>query len=144
MLWLQRSKAPLPLNNHVHHNAPSVSTSINGSLQIPLCVRKVVVYQVVIQTLQSSSHHLSLVFVRSLVEDEGDGRVPGGREHGVLQPPLVRAVLPERQVTGAVCVLRGRAHLAPVYTALAAEPEEIIISSDYLQSSVTNQCMSPK
>lgn len=82
--------------------------------------------------------------MRALVEDEGDGRVPGGREHGVLQPPLVRAVLPERQVTGAVRVLRGRADLASVYTALAAEPEEIIISSDYRQSSVTNQWITPK
>ena len=87
--------------------------------------------------INSRSHYTSLVLVRALVEDEGDSGAPGGGEHGVPQSPLVRAVLPEGQVTGAVRVLGGRAHLSPVDTALAAKPEEMIILIQ--QSSVINQ-----
>lgn len=47
-------------------------------------------------------HDSLLVVVRALVEDEGDGGVPGAFQDRVHQAPLVVAVVPLGQVTGAV------------------------------------------
>lgn len=68
-------------------------------------------------------HDSLLVVVRALVEDEGDGSVPGAFQDAVHQAPLVKAVVPLGQVTGAVRVLWRRPDLAAADAAPAAEPK---------------------
>jgi len=70
------------------------------------------------------SHQPFLVVVGTLMEDEGHGGVPGGLQHPVPQPPLVRAVVPLGQVAGAVGVFWGRPHLFPVNAPPTSEPGE--------------------
>lgn len=57
------------------------------------------------------------------MEDEGDGSFPGAFQNGVHQAPLVEAVVPLGQVSGAVRLLRRRPHLTATHTAAAPEPE---------------------
>lgn len=67
-------------------------------------------------------HDTLLVLVRALVEDERDGRVPGGFQHLVPQALLVKTVVPLRKVTGAVGVVRRGPNLPAVHTAATAKP----------------------
>lgn len=67
-------------------------------------------------------HHPLLRLVRALVEDKGDGSIPAGLQHLVPQALLVEAVVPLREVTGAVGLLSRGPSLPPVHTAATAEP----------------------
>lgn len=64
----------------------------------------------------------SLLLMGVLIESEGDSSVPGSLEHRVLQAPLVRAVLPLRQVRRAVRAVGRGPHLVPVHTAGTLDP----------------------
>lgn len=57
------------------------------------------------------------------MEDEGDGGVPGAPQDAVHQAPLVVAVVPLGQVTGAVRPGRRRPGLSAAHTAAAPEPD---------------------
>lgn len=57
-----------------------------------------------------------------MMEGEGDSSVPGSLQHRVLQAALVRAVLPLRQVRGAVRAGGRGPHLVPVHTAATLDP----------------------
>ena len=63
------------------------------------------------------------LLVRLVVEHEADvGSVPHALEHGVLQAPLVGAVVPLGEVVAAVAALGGRVGLPTQDAAPAVEP----------------------
>lgn len=64
----------------------------------------------------------SLLLMGVMMEGEGDSSVPGRPQHGVLQAAPVRAVLPLRQVRGAVRAIGRGPHLVPVHTAPTLDP----------------------
>lgn len=66
--------------------------------------------------------HALLVLMGALMEDKGDGAVPGRLQHLVPQSLLVRAVVPLGEVTGAVGSFRRRPDLSAVDAAAAVKP----------------------
>lgn len=64
----------------------------------------------------------SLLLVGVMMESEGDSSVPCSLQHGVLQPPLIRAVVPLGQVRGAVRAVGRGPDLVPVHTAATLDP----------------------
>lgn len=57
-----------------------------------------------------------------VVEREGDGSVPGGLQHRVLEPALLGTVVPLREVGRAVGSLRRGPDLVAVHAAPALDP----------------------
>lgn len=64
----------------------------------------------------------SLLLMGVVVKGEGDGSIPRSLQHGVLQPPLVSAVLPLREVRGAVRALRRGPDLVAIHAAATLDP----------------------
>lgn len=62
--------------------------------------------------------------MRALVEDKGDGSIPGGFQHLVPQALLIETVVPLGQVTRTVGVFSRRPNLDAIHTSPTAEPNQ--------------------